>query len=152
MQQGAVEEEATGDKQARGHIWGIKTPQMQLNKATQIQAVNERTLLIFENSVPDIMRCGRRVELERPRSQMEKYVVHLKGDNERFTQFMIETGHSVDEVTQNNYGNEIQMDTFKELMDDKASRLQKSTKGCKRSRLWKTKRKEQLIPRLLNYN
>ena len=120
---GAVGGETTGDQQTQAQIWGIKTPQMQLHEATQIRAVDERTLLIIQNSVPDIMRRGRRVELERTRSRMEQYVASLKGDNERITQFMIETGHSVEEVAQLNYDNEMQMDTFQDTMEEISNRL-----------------------------
>ena len=49
---------------------------------------------------------------------MEYHVERLKGDNDRITQFMIETVHSVEEVTQQNYNNEMQMDTFQDTKDE----------------------------------
>ena len=129
---GAIGGETIGDQQTQAQIWGIKTPQMQLHEAMQIRAVDERTLLIIQSSVPDIMRRGRRVKLECTRSRMEQYVASLKGDNVRITQFMIETGHSVEEVAQLNYDNEMQMDTFQDTIAEISNRLSQIDKRAQK--------------------
>ena len=111
------------DQQAQAQIWGIKTPQMQLQEAKQMKEVTEKTLAIIEANIGDILSRGRTVELERTRTRVKQHIEKLEKQNQQIMQHMIEAGYDVGEVAAANYRSELEMDRYQDVMDELAAKL-----------------------------
>ena len=97
-------------------LFGLNTPQMELDETTKMQRVAMQTLEMVRGNAQEVIERKNQREMQRMKKRVEEKLANLKELNKQMVNFMIQSGISCEQVAAFNYTSDVNLDEYEDMV------------------------------------